>query len=72
MRTNIEAERGRLMYTKTDMCHALGITLKTYNAYISGANIPSSVLEDLRRLTGRTIGYLLDMDGLPKGGERHG
>lgn len=42
-RANIEAERGRLQMTKTDMCNFLGITLKTYNGYIRGTMIPSTV-----------------------------
>ena len=53
VRTNIEAERGRLQMTKTDMCNFLGITLKTYNGYIRGAMIPSTVLEQLRNVTGK-------------------
>ena len=59
MRNNIEAERGRLGMTKGDMSKALGITTKTYNSYIGGAPIPSSVLETLRTLTGCSIDYLL-------------
>ena len=59
MRNNIEAERGRLGMTKGEMCKALGITAKTYNNYISGSPIPSSVLETLRKITGRSIDYLL-------------
>ncbi len=48
--------------TKTDMCNALGVTLKTYNAYIQGAMIPSTVLEQLRGMTGKPIDYLLGLD----------
>ena len=59
MRSNIEAERGRLGMTKGDMSKALGITTKTYNSYIGGAPIPSSVLEALRTLTGCSIDYRL-------------
>ena len=62
MRTNIEAERGRLQMTKTDMCKRLGVTMKTYNGYIRGKAIPSTVLEKLREMTGQSIDYLL---GLP-------
>ncbi len=62
VRTNIEAERGRLQMTKTDMCNSLGITLKTYNSYIRGAMIPSTVLEQLRNMTGKPIDYLLGLD----------
>lgn len=58
-RVNIEAERGRLQMTKGQMCDALGITLKTYNSYIRGAMIPSTVLETLHQITGRSIDYLL-------------
>ena len=58
-RINIEAERGRLQMTKSEMCSALGVTPKTYNGYIQGAMIPSTVLEALHRLTGQSIDYLL-------------
>lgn len=61
-RVNIEAERGRLRMTKGEMCKALNVTLKTYNSYIAGSAIPSSVLEKLRELTGRSIDYLLGFD----------
>ncbi len=59
VRINIEAERGRLQMTKGQMCEALGVTLKTYNSYIRGAMIPSTVLESLHKITGRSIDYLL-------------
>ena len=62
-RLNIEAERGRLQMTKGQMCDALGITLKTYNSYIRGAMIPSTVLETLHQITGRSIDYLLGLRG---------
>lgn len=62
MRTNIEAERGRLQMTKSQMCAALGITNKTYNAYLRGRDIPSSVLEKLRSLTGCSVDYLLGLN----------
>ncbi len=61
-RANIESERWRLQMTKTDMCNLLGITLKTYNSYIRGAMIPSTVLEQLRNVTGKPIDYLLGLD----------
>ena len=61
-RENIESERWRLHMTKTEMCTALGVTLKTYNAYIQGAMIPSTVLEKLRSMTGQSIDYLLGLD----------
>lgn len=60
-RKNIEAERGRLQMTKGQMCTALGVTLKTYNAYISGGPVPSPVLEKLREMTGKSVDYLLGL-----------
>lgn len=66
MRTNIEAERGRLMMSKQNMCDALGVTPKTYQSYISGGNIPSSILVRLRDLTGKSIDYLLGLDNQSK------
>jgi DNA-binding XRE family transcriptional regulator len=60
-RTNIEAERGRMQMTKGQMCDALGVTLKTYNGYIDGNPIPSTVLEKLRNMTGKSVDYLLGL-----------
>lgn len=60
-RRNIEAERARMLMTKGQMCEALGVTLATYNSYIRGAAIPSTVLEKLRNMTGKSIDYLLDI-----------
>ena len=65
VRSNIEAERGRLRMTKGSMCKALGVTLKTYNHYINGGAIPSNKLEKLRELTGCSVDYLLGMDDKP-------
>ena len=62
MRLNIEAERGRLQLTKGEISKILGVTPKTYNGYIAGSPIPSNVLEELHRITGCSIDYLL---GLP-------
>lgn len=67
MRTNIEAERGRLQMTKVQMCRVLGVTSKTYNAYINGRDIPSGVLEKLKDLTGCSIDYLLGFDNKQAG-----
>lgn len=61
-RVNIEAERGRLQMSKGEMCVALGVTLKTYNCYIRGAAIPSTILEKLKSLTGCSVDYLLGLD----------
>ena len=62
MRVNIEAERGRLQMSKGDMCKALGVTLKIYNAYIRGAAIPSTALEKLKGMTGCSVDHLLGLD----------
>lgn len=48
--------------TKSQMCDALGVTLKTYNGYIQGAMIPSTVLETLHKITGRSVDYLLGIN----------
>lgn len=61
MKTNIEAERGRLCMTKLEICAALGVTPKTYNRYIQGAPIPSDILEALHQMTGRSVDYLLGL-----------
>lgn len=62
-RVNIEAERARLQLTKNDMCLALGVTLKTYNAYLAGKTIPSKKLIELHNLTGKSVDYLLGLPG---------
>ncbi len=62
MRNNIEAERGRLRMTKGDMCKYLHVTLKTYNSYIDSGSIPSTALEKLKALTGKSIDYLLETE----------
>lgn len=62
MKNNIEDERWRMKMTKTEMCKNLGVTLKTYNSYVNGQSaIPSTVLEKLRSLTGRSVDYLLGL-----------
>lgn len=61
-RVNIEAERGRLQMSKGEICEVLGVTLKTYNSYIRGAAIPSTILEKLKSLTGCSVDYLLGLD----------
>lgn len=67
VRNNIETERWRMRMTKTDMCQELGVTLKTYNGYIRGNAIPSSVLEKLRGITGKSIDYLLGFSDMVQG-----
>ncbi|MEG0898453.1 MAG: helix-turn-helix transcriptional regulator [Oscillospiraceae bacterium] len=58
--TTIEAERGRLLLSKKEFSDALGITAKTYNGYISGTPIPTSVLKKMSTITGKSIDYLLE------------
>ena len=60
-RVNIEAERARLQMTKREFEHALGITDKTYRSYIAGGTIPSTILEKLRAMTGKSVDYLLGL-----------
>lgn len=62
VRTNIEAERGRMQLSKAAMCERLGVTAKTYNKYINGGTIPSTVLEKLKNMTGQSVDYLLGLD----------
>lgn len=61
-RMNIEAERARLGLTKTEFQAALGITYKTYRTYINGGPIPSTILEKLREITGKSLEYLLNLE----------
>lgn len=67
IRTNIEAERGRMQMTKCAISAELGVTTKTYNSYIKGAPIPSNVLEKLRNMSGRSVDYLLGLDEVTSG-----
>jgi DNA-binding XRE family transcriptional regulator len=60
-RINIEVERTRLQMTKEQMCVALGVTAKTYKRYVDGDAIPSTKLEKLRSMTGKSIDYLLGL-----------
>lgn len=59
MRMNIEAERARNGMTKTKLSQILGISLPTYNSYVSGSSIPSDVLDKMADLFGTTSDYLL-------------
>ena len=54
MLANIEAERGRFQLTKEEISKSLGITSKTYLAYIKGKPIPSNVLIKMSRMFGRS------------------
>ena len=70
MLTNIEAERGRLQLTKEEISKNLGITSKTYLAYIRGKPIPSTVLIKMSRMFGRSVDYLLGLTTEPTGEDK--
>ena len=70
MLTNIEAERGRLQLTKEEISKNLGITSKTYLAYIRGKPIPSDVLIEMSRMFGRSVDYLLGLTTEPEGEDK--
>lgn len=59
MNTNIEAERGRLQLTKEALSHELGISSKTYLAYVRGKPIPSDILINMAKLFNCSTDYLL-------------
>lgn len=62
VRKNIEAERGRAQLTKEQLSKLLGITSKTYLAYIRGAAIPSDTLISMAELFGCSTDYLLERE----------
>lgn len=62
MLVNIEAERARLQMSKMEMCKALGVTLKTYNLWLRTENMPADKLRKLRKMTGKSIDYLLGLE----------
>lgn len=70
MLTNIEAERARLQLTKEEISKKLGITSKTYLAYIRGKPIPSNVLINLSRMFGCSVDYLLGLTTEPTSEDR--
>lgn len=58
---NIEAERVRNRMTKEDLSTSIGVTSKTYKAYVTGKSpIPSSVLIRLAALFHCSVDYLLE------------
>lgn len=56
---NIEAERARLGKNKEEMSRILGISSKTYLAYIRNKPIPSNVLEKMAQVFDCSADYLL-------------
>ena len=61
MRSNIEAELGRMRLTKEKIAQHLRITPKTYNNYINGASIPSETLVAMAELFRCSTDYLLGL-----------
>ena len=65
MKRNIEAERGRNGFSKTELAKLLEISLPTYNGYINEASIPSAKLIMLADLFGVSCDYLLGRTNRP-------
>lgn len=62
MLNNIEAERGRMRMTKLAISNELGITVKTYCAYINGEhNVPHTILIKMSKMFNCSIDYLLGL-----------
>lgn len=62
MLNNIEAERARNRLTKDAISTALGVTPKTYNAYIDGkVPVPHTILVKMANMFGCTVDYLLGL-----------
>lgn len=61
MRTNIEAERARLLMSKEKLSKQLGISSKTYSSYVSGNTIPSDILLKMSDLFNCSVDYLLGL-----------
>ncbi len=59
MRMNIEAERSRCGYSKTELAKILGVSLTTYGGYVKGKPIPSDKLCQMADLFNVTSDYLL-------------
>lgn len=58
---NIEAERGRNGLSKEALSKQLGITAKTYNGYINGTPIPSTILVKMSELFECSLDYLMEL-----------
>lgn len=59
---NIEKERIRLSLTKVEFAKRIGITTRAYYNYQNGRDIPSSTLINLKKVTGKSIDYLLEQE----------
>jgi bacteriophage CI repressor helix-turn-helix domain len=74
MLRNIEAERIRNGFTKDKLAKKLGVSTKSYYNWIyEKTDIPSSILMELAKIFGTSVGYLLSgsISGYTeKGGEK--
>jgi len=61
MRVNLEIERTRLQKSREEIARDLGVTAKTYRAYVNGRAIPSDTLERMAKLFGCSVDYLLGL-----------
>lgn len=63
MKTNIEAERVRMQFTKAAVAERLHVSAKTYGEYIREKRpIPSDVLVRMAHLFGCSTDYLLGVN----------
>lgn len=57
---NLEAERGRAGLTKIKVAELLGVTTKTYDAYVRKKRMPTDKLIKLCEIYGCSADYLLE------------
>ena len=57
--SNIDAERGRVCMSKSEISNKLGIDRKTYDNWMENGKIPASALVKLSEIFDVSIDYLL-------------
>lgn len=57
--SNIDAERGRVSMSKSEISNKLGIDRKTYDKWMKSGKIPASALVTLSEIFDVSIDYLL-------------
>jgi transcriptional regulator with XRE-family HTH domain len=57
--SNIDAERGRVNMSKSEISNKLGIDRKTYDNWMENGKIPASALVTLSEIFDVSIDYLL-------------
>lgn len=57
--SNIDAERGRIGMSKSEISNRLGIDRKTYDNWMESGKIPASALVKLSKIFDVSIDYLL-------------